>query len=58
MAEVQGEEAVLKAFLREPVGDVVGDFVEAAAAGLNAKFVERLEHGEVKSGFSKHVPKA
>ncbi len=48
MAEVQGEEAVLKAFLREPVGGGVGDFVEAAVAGWDAKFVKRLEHGGFK----------
>jgi len=33
MPEMKSQEAVLKAFFRKPVGDVVGDFVEAAAAG-------------------------
>ena len=48
MAEVESEKPVLKAFLGEPVGDVVGDFVEAPTAGRDAKFVKRLEHGGFK----------
>jgi len=33
VAEMEGEETVLKAFFGKPVGDVISDFVEAAAAG-------------------------
>ena len=32
VTEVESQEAVLKTFLGQPVGDGVGDFVEAAAA--------------------------
>jgi hypothetical protein len=58
VTEVEGQKAVLKAFLGEPVRNVVGDFVEAAAAGLDAKFVERLEHGRAESGFLERMVKA
>jgi len=44
VAEVESEEPVLKTFFGEPIGEVVSDFVKAAAAGRDAKFVERLEH--------------
>ena len=40
------EEPVLKALLGEPAGDVIGDFVEAAAAGGDAKFVKKWIMGE------------
>ena len=50
---MQSEEPVLKSFFGEPLGDVVGDFIEATAAGRDAKFVKRLEHGRADLGFSK-----
>ena len=39
------QQAVLNASFGEPTGDVVGDLVEAASPGRDAKFVKRLEHG-------------
>ena len=42
VAEMESKESVLKIFFGQPVGDVVSDFVEAAAAGLDTKFVKRL----------------
>jgi len=46
---MQGQQAVLKTFLGNPIGDVIGDFVEAAAASRDAQFVKRLEHRTASS---------
>jgi len=45
VTEMQRDKAVQETFLRKPIGNVVSDFVKAAAAGRDAQFMKGLEHG-------------